>query len=105
TMTISAPVHAGALTKSGAGTLSLTTATNTITGQIVVNGGILRLDAQARYGATTGFTLNGGELDWNTAGTALPKVFTVGLNGGTIHSQGAGNSSVGTAGDVLGFLG
>ena len=74
-------------------------------GQTIINGGTLSLSAAAQYGSTTGFTLNGGTLTWSsTAG--LPKLFTLGLTtGSTINITGAANDSVGTAGDVLQFLG
>ena len=107
TLTINSILDANVngLTKNGTGTLSVATATNLYPGQTVINGGILQMDAQARYGSTTGFTLNGGTFNWNTAGTALPKLFTLGINGGGINSIGGGNTAVGTAGDNLLFQG
>ncbi|MDZ4782669.1 MAG: autotransporter-associated beta strand repeat-containing protein [Planctomycetia bacterium] len=103
-LTFSSTIVAGSITKSGAGTLTLGTATNTITGQIVINGGTLAMDAQARYGATTGFTLNGGALTW-TSTAALAKTFTLGLGGGTFNITGAGNQTIGIAGDSMLFAG
>ena len=53
----------------------------------------------------TGFTLNGGgQLNW-TAVANLPKLFTLGLNGGTLSISSAGNQTIGTLGDTLAFQG
>lgn len=110
-MTISSIINAGtgvagnvALTKSGAGTLTLSTSTNVLNGQVVVNGGTLSIDAQARVGGSTGFTLDGGTL-LMTGGANLTGVFTLGLNGGTIRHSSDGNQTIGTAGDVVQFVG
>ena len=92
------------LTKNGAGTLVVTTATDTYSGQTVINAGQLTMDSTARYGNTTGFTLNGGQLNW-TSTSNLAKLFTLGLNGGTLAISGGNNESIGTLGDVLAFQG
>lgn len=103
-LVISSPIGGIGFTKSGPGTVSLT-GTNTYGGQTVINGGILQMDNAARYGSTTGFTLNGGTFNWNVVNGNVPKVFTLGVNGGGINAIAAGNASFGTAGDVLQFLG
>ncbi|MGC3968977.1 MAG: autotransporter-associated beta strand repeat-containing protein [Pirellulales bacterium] len=92
------------LTKNGPGALTVATATNTYSGETVINGGTLTMDAAARYGSTSGFTLNGGTLAW-TAAANLPKTFTLGLNGGTLNITSGGNQTIGVAGEALRYLG
>jgi autotransporter-associated beta strand protein len=102
-LTISEPIGGAGLTKSGTGALILS-GTNTYSGQTVINGGSLSVSATANLGNTTGITLNGGTFA-NTGTVNIAKIFTLGLNGGTINITAAGNQSVGTAGDLLNFLG
>lgn len=90
------------LTKNGTGTVAIGTSTNSYSGQTVINGGTLTMDAQARYGSTSGFTFNGGTLNWSATGSSLPKDITLGLNGGTINvSAATSNLTIGNATPVL----
>ena len=103
-LTISEPIGGAGLTKSGTGALILSSTTSNYAGQTVINGGSLSVSATTNLGNTTGITLNGGTFI-NTGTVNIAKIFTLGLNGGTINITAGGNQSVGTAGDVLNFLG
>ena len=103
-LTISEPIGGAGLTKSGTGALILSSTTSTYAGQTVINGGSLSVSATTNLGNTTGITLNGGTFI-NTGAVNIAKIFTLGLNGGTINITSGGNQSVGTAGDLLNFLG
>lgn len=94
-----------ALTKSGLGTLTLSTSTNTINGQIVINGGTITVDSVNRIAGSSGITLNGGGFTISGNST-INRVFTLGLNGGTITQSSTGqDNTIGTAGDVLQLAG
>jgi len=95
-----------ALTKSGLGTLTLSTATNVINGEIVINGGVITIDSANRVaGSIGGITVNGGGFTVSSNST-IAKIFTLGLNGGTLtQSNTANDNTFGTAGDVLQFVG
>jgi len=94
-----------ALTKSGLGTLTLTTATSAINGQIVINGGTITVDSVNRIAGSSGITLNGGGFTISGNST-INRVFTLGLNGGTITQSSTGqDNTIGTAGDVMQFVG
>jgi len=103
-LTISEPIGGAGLTKSGTGVLILS-GTNTYTGQTVINGGTLQVGATANLGSTTGITLNGGTFIDNGASVNIAKIFTLGLNGGSINVNAGGNQSFGTLGDNLAYLG
>lgn len=82
-ITVSARLGGGALTKSGAGTLTLV-ATNTYAGGTLVNGGTLSISADAQLGDTSGpLTLNGGTLR-TTAGIASTRAIALAASGGTV---------------------
>lgn len=94
-----------ALTKSGLGTLTLSTATSAINGQIVINGGTITVDNVSRIAGSSGITLNGGNFTISGNST-INRVFTLGLNGGTITQSSTGqDNTIGTAGDVMQFVG
>ncbi|WP_396274878.1 beta strand repeat-containing protein, partial [Hyphomonas sp.] len=91
-------VGATGLTINGTtGSVNLRVATNTYTGQTVINGGSLNVDAAGRISTSSGLTLNGGTLVFG-ADASQPLRLTLGAAGGTINVSGAGS----TARDVLG---
>ena len=78
-----ATITSGALTKSGAGTLTLR-ASNSITGTITVNGGELNVDAVNRLGTSTLIVLNGGNLNFSDVAGGFTQNLSLGAAGGTI---------------------
>jgi autotransporter-associated beta strand protein len=93
----------GALTKEGAGTVSLT-ATNNFTGNIALYDGTLRVASDATLGNTANdLTLNGGRLE-TTASMTLNanRVVTVGASGGTLDVNSGTTLTLGTAGQLTG---
>jgi autotransporter-associated beta strand protein len=78
-----------ALTKSTGGTLTLS-GLNTYTGATTVTGGTLAISA-GNINGTSGITINGGELKYNSA-TALTKAIT--FTSGKISGTGAINTAV-----------
>ena len=77
------------------GTLTLS-GTNSYGGGTMLTGGVLSIAADADLGPTTGaVTLNGGELQVNTAGGAVAiaaaRPITLGANGGTINVPSTAN--------------
>ena len=79
---------AGALTKQGLGTLSLT-ASNTYSGGTVVTGGLINFNAPATSAAAWS-PLNGGGLQWAAGSTAdiSSKLAPLGAGGGTFDTNG-----------------
>ena len=76
------------LTKSGSGTLVLSNATNTLSGGVYLNAGILSISASGNLGTTgqTGtLTINGGTLETTAAGISLTQAIALGTNGGTFQ--------------------
>jgi fibronectin-binding autotransporter adhesin len=73
----------GKLVKDGAGTLNLSN-TNTYTGTTTVSAGILQVASTGTINTSSGVSINGGELNYNSA-TALtaPITFTAGKISGT----------------------
>lgn len=79
----------GALTKTGAGSLILTAASNAYTGSLIIDGGLVRLNNNLR--AVTDITVNpGGVLETNSVnvfvsghGTTLADTQAITVNGGT----------------------
>ncbi|MGN7726536.1 autotransporter-associated beta strand repeat-containing protein [Luteimonas sp. 22616] len=63
----------GHLISDGAGTWSLDGA-NTFTGSVTVNDGVLRAGNASAFGASTGFTVNGGTLDLNSFDLIAPSI-------------------------------
>ncbi len=81
------PQATGALTKTGAGTLTLSAA-NFYTGGTTVDGGTLAINADAGLGAASGgVTLNGGTLE-ATSNTITTRTISLGASGGTISTSG-----------------
>ena len=95
-LTISTPITGTALTKTGAGTLTLSNAANTYAGTTTVNAGTLKAGGAISFGAIANpLTVNGGLVDLN--GIAQ----TVGIlsgSGGTI----ANNAASGTVTFTIG---
>ena len=73
----------GTLTKTGAGTLTLSAANNYTGGTTVSGGTILATNATALGNASSNVTLDGGNVIYTT-GTALNGTLTVGAGGGTL---------------------
>jgi autotransporter-associated beta strand protein len=68
------------------GTVALRTSTNSYTGQTVINGGTLSIDANARIATSSGVTLNGGTLAHATGNFNMDRAITLGLAGGTLSN-------------------
>ncbi len=79
----------GSLTKLGAGTM-LVTGTNTFTGPLAINGGVLNFASSANLGAGTAINFGGGTLQYATGDTYDITARTVTLNagGGGIDTNG-----------------
>ncbi len=79
----------GAFAKSGLGTLSLT-AVNTYSGGTTVNGGTLRVNADAALGApSSGVTLNVGTLQFGASfNLSTNRAVSLGAGGGTVDTNG-----------------
>jgi autotransporter-associated beta strand protein len=93
----------GALTKEGAGTVSLTN-TNNFTGNIALNAGTLRVASDATLGNTANdLRLNGGTLE-TTASMTLNagRVVTLDAGGGTLDVNSGTTLTLGTAGQLTG---
>ncbi len=79
---------AGALTKQGVGTLTLT-ANNTYSGGTVVSGGLINFNSASNFGSGM-VTLNGGGLQWAAGSTAdiSSKLMPLGAGGGIFDTNG-----------------
>jgi autotransporter-associated beta strand protein len=85
----------GSLTKTGLGTMVLS-GSNSYSGGTFVNGGTLQFSSDAQLGnATSGITLNGGQLKNNdsTPVVAATRTITLGTNGGYLMSGWYKNST------------
>jgi autotransporter-associated beta strand protein len=80
----------GGFTKTGAGTLTLASTTNSYSGNTTVTGGTLNFAALAGLGTGTGITVNGGTLQWATSNLAdiSTRTVTIGANSGTFDANG-----------------
>jgi autotransporter-associated beta strand protein len=76
----------GALTKAGAGTLTLS-AVNTYAGATTVNGGKLTIASTGTINSTSAVTIAGGEFNYNSA-TALSRPVSFSGTGGTLSGTG-----------------
>jgi len=100
--TIANDTGATALTKSGAGLLTLSNPTNTFTGVTYLNAGTVNIAADASLGTAPGsvsaaqLTMNGGTLQFGYAGSlATNRGITLGVKGGTIDTNGNADSYAG----------
>ncbi len=106
TLTLSGAItNTGGLSKSGAGTLSLTAA-NSYTGATTVNGGTLALSGSGALATNTAITINGGTLDLGsqnaTNNLGNTTGITFGANGGNLNGTGT-NYMLGNAGSYTAF--
>jgi autotransporter-associated beta strand protein len=87
----------GAFAQAGAGTTILSLA-NTYTGATTISGGTLRITGSGSINDSSGVTLNGGQLDYNSAvAMTAPLTFTSGTLGGTSWTGSAlNNLTIGT---------
>jgi autotransporter-associated beta strand protein len=86
---------AGSITKTGLGTMALS-GSNSYSGGTFVNGGTVQFSSDAQLGkATSGITLNGGQLHNNdsTPVVAATRTITLGTNGGYLMSGWYKNST------------
>lgn len=84
--------EAGSLTKTGAGTLTMGSSTNTFSGGLYILGGTVSTSSTLRLGATgtQGTTINGGTLRITaTVYSDTPRYYYLGENGGGIEVTGS----------------
>jgi fibronectin-binding autotransporter adhesin len=92
----------GNLTKTGIGNLTLSGTTNTFTGAILVNAGLIRIDNDSRLGNLSNtVTLNGGGIGFTGAVTSN-RAFTVGALGGTFDLPNTSVVTLDTASSLSG---
>jgi len=91
-----APIGSGGIIKNGTGTLSLFTATNTYTGQTLINSGTVRISSPNSFGATGSgnntVVFSGATLTLEGNVTNVPEVIS--LNGTGVGGTGALNAVV-----------
>jgi len=91
------------IVKTGAGTLQLASATNTFTGNIAIQGGVLSVDSDARLGAAASsivITNNATFRNSSTLGTG--RTLTISTGGGKIDVTSGATFTLGTAGQLIG---
>lgn len=111
TLTISAGVGGVTanfgVTKSGGGTLTLTnagTTVNNFTGQLIINGGTVSINALSVIGNASGVTLDGGILN-QTVNFSMDRAITLGLNGGTLNYNSTAGSGGWSSTSAIAFIG
>ena len=98
------------LIKKGSGELKLT-GVNTYSGPTVIEAGTLLVSSIENGGVASGIgqssnaaanlVLNGGILEYVGAGQNTDRLFTLGVNGGTLTSSGTGSISFNSTGDLI----
>ena len=98
------------LIKKGSGSLTLTGA-NTYSGPTVIEAGTLLISSIEDGGVASGIgessdlaanlVLNGGALEYVGAGNNTNRLFTLGVNGGTLIASGTGPISFNSTGDIV----
>jgi autotransporter-associated beta strand protein len=100
-ITLAGAIGGGALTKAGAGTLTLS-GTNTYSGGTYINGGTLKMGSADALGSGSVMVTDGGTLDLNNQSYDLSR----GLTGtGTVINSGAGGLIVPSGSVTFGSLG
>ncbi|MBS0658909.1 MAG: autotransporter-associated beta strand repeat-containing protein [Verrucomicrobia bacterium] len=82
----------GTLRKEGPGTLTLSGANTSYSGPTIVNGGVLSVNADRRYGLGGSLTLNGGSLRYTGASDSPQRGLVLGAAGGVVEITNAGTT-------------
>jgi len=105
---------AGNLIKQGAGTATVTSASNSYTGSTQISGGTLSVANFANGGAnsslgassnaSTNLVIDGGTLQYTGAAVSTDRLYTVGIGGATFDGSGTGTLTFSNPG-IVGFTG